>query len=44
MRISDEELDMLGVRYTSSTKLQAEFSTFAEYVLNYINDKKGLMK
>ena len=44
MWVSDEELDMLGVRYSSSNKLKEKFSTFAEYVLSYVNEKKGLMK
>lgn len=45
MWVSDEELEMLGVRYEFNIdKVRDEYSTFSEYVLSYVNDKKGLMK
>ena len=43
MWVSNEELEMLGIRYVANKELQSKFETFAEYVLNYVNteNEKG---
>ena len=40
MWVSDEELEMLAIRYVANKELQSKFETFAEFVLNYVNEQK----
>ena len=40
MWVSNEELEMLGIRYVANKELQSKFETLTEYVLNYINTEK----
>lgn len=43
MRVTDEELDVLGMKYEFNFEgVRDKFSTFNEYVLNYINEKKEI--
>ena len=45
MRVSDEELEMLAIKYTANYEgAKDKFETFHEYALNYVNTLKREMK